>query len=172
MPYSYGLEHLNVLSWGEGTTLTVGSFCSIAADVKIFLGGNHRPDRVTTYPFGYVFKDVFPWEETGYPASKGNVVIGNDVWIGSHATILSGVTVGDGAVIGCNSVVTKNVLPYAVVVGNSAREVRKRFSEDQIAALLKLKWWNLPVQRIRELLPLLSSSRIDEFIVALRQGQL
>ena len=98
--------------------------------------------------------------------SVPKTTIGNDVWIGSYATILSGVTVGDGAVIGAHSVVTENVPPYAIVAGNPARIVKMRFTETQIAGLLKVQWWDLPVEAIRQLIPLLSSEKVDELISA------
>lgn len=101
--------------------LKIGSFCSIAGGVAIFLGGNHRIDYTTTFPFNFVFEEFCGFK--GHPASKGDVIIGNDVWIGSCAVILSGVTIGDGAVIGANSIVTKDVEPYSVVAGNPARKI-------------------------------------------------
>ena len=96
--------------------------------------------------------------------SKGPVVIGHDVWIGRGATILSGVTIGDGAVVAAHSVVTKSVGPYSIVAGNPARLVRQRFSEDQTAALLRICWWDWPIETIREAWPLLLSDGIDVFI--------
>lgn len=124
--YTYGNPRL--FHWGEDSKLKIGKFCSIADDVKIFLGGNHRMDWITTYPFS-ALKEEWPEAKDvkGHPATKGDVVIGNDVWIGYGATILSGVKIGNGAVIGAMAVVSKDVEPYSVVVGNPALEVKKDF---------------------------------------------
>jgi acetyltransferase-like isoleucine patch superfamily enzyme len=153
---------LRVRSWGEGTTLTMGAFCSVASGVQILLGGEHRPDWVTTYPFNVL------WEKarhlSGHPSSKGDVVIGNDVWIGAEAMILSGVTIGDGAVIGARAVVTKDVPPYAVVGGNPARVIRMRFDEATIARLQNLKWWTWDDTPIEKFLPLLLSDNVEAFL--------
>ena len=104
-------------------TLSIGAFCSISDDVKIFLGGQHRPDWVTTWPFNVLWEDFVHIE--GNPISKGDVIIGNDVWIGHNSRILSGVTIGDGAVVGANSVVAKDIPPYGIVAGNPARSLRR-----------------------------------------------
>ena len=167
MRYTYGVETIRIREWGEGTDVLIGAFCSIADNVEIFIGGNHRTDWVTTYPFGHIYKEVFPWHGRGHPATKGNVVIGNDVWIGSGATIFSGVTIGDGAVISAKSVVVKDVPPYSIVGGNPAKVVKLRFTEDQIIRLLKNPWWDLPESRINELLPLLCSSNVEDLIAAI-----
>jgi acetyltransferase-like isoleucine patch superfamily enzyme len=167
MRYTYGVENIRVREWGEGTDVLIGAFCSIADNVEIFIGGNHRTDWVTTYPFGHIHKEAFPWHGRGHPATKGNVVIGNDVWIGSGATIFSGVTIGDGAVISAKSVVVKDVPPYSIVGGNPAKVVKLRFTEDQIERLLKNPWWDLPESRINELLPLLCSSNVEDLIAAI-----
>ena len=167
MRYTYGIENIRIREWGEGTDVLIGAFCSIADNVEIFIGGNHRTDWVTTYPFGHIHKEVFPWHGRGHPATKGNVVIGNDVWIGSGATIFSGVTIGDGAVISAKSVVVKDVPPYSIVGGNPAKVVKLRFTEDQIERLLKNPWWDLPERRINELLPLLCSSNVEDLIAAI-----
>lgn len=135
---SYGSPR--IFSWGERSTLKVGKFCSIAEEVKIFLGGNHRSDWVTTFPFSALWPSAT--HITGHPTTRGDVVIGHDVWIGYGATILSGVTIGNGAVIGAFSVVAKDVPPYSVVVGNPAKVVKKRFTEDKIAILQELRWWD------------------------------
>lgn len=107
-----------VLHWGEPTTLKVGCFCSIAADVKIFLGGNHRTDWITTYPFPAFWKSAAHIK--GHPSSRGDVIIGHDVWIGEGAVILSGVRIGNGAVVAASAVVTRDVPPYGIVAGNPA----------------------------------------------------
>ena len=162
--HSYG-GAAEVKSWGEGTHYSVGKFCSIADCLTIFLGGNHRVDWISTYPFP-AFASTFPEVNglDGFVATHGNVVIGNDVWIGSHVTILSGVTIGDGAVIGAYSVVAKSIPPYAIAVGNPARVVRYRFDEETIHLLLKLQWWNWPIETIRKNAPLLCSDNIQEFL--------
>jgi virginiamycin A acetyltransferase len=158
--WSYGKPR--VLSWGEGTKLCVGRFCSMAENVVILLGGEHHVDWVSTYPFNILFTDATVF--SGHPHTKGDVVIGNDVWIGRDALILSGVTVGDGSVIGARSVVTHDVPPYAIVAGNPARLVRFRFSEHTCEALQQIAWWNWPLSKIKEAWPLLLSQDIEEFI--------
>lgn len=157
--FTYGHEKSRVFEWGEGRALRIGSFCSISAEVSFFLGGEHRVDWASTFPFGHVFQKetgILNPPIPGHPASKGDVTIGNDVWIGRGATFLSGVTVGDGAVVGARAVVSADIPPYAVAAGNPARVVRLRFEEEIIDLLLKLQWWGLPVNTIRELAPILS----------------
>lgn len=155
--YTYGCP--NVFEWGEGATLKIGKFCSIAENVEIFLGGNHRIDWVTTYPFNKIFTQAKKF--TGHPTTKGNVIIGSDVWIGSGATILSGVNIGHGAVIGAKAMVTKNIPPYSIVVGNPGRIIKKRFSEEKIEYLLKACWWEWPIEKILSSLDTLLSQDID-----------
>jgi len=150
--FTYGFERLIVRQWEEGAPLNIGSFCSIAGNVQIFLGGNHRTDWITTFPFGHIFQDDLGGVDIkGHPATNGAVQIGNDVWIAQGATIMSGITIGDGAVIAANSTVVKDVLPYSVVGGNPAHHIKFRFDEEIIDLLLKLKWWDLPTKDIRQL---------------------
>lgn len=158
--WSYG--NPSVLSWGENSKLAIGKFCSIADEVVIMLGGEHRTDWVTTYPFSAIFADASCF--SGHPKSKGDVVIGNDVWIGRHALILSGVEIGDGAVIGAHSVVAKDIPPYAIVVGNPARIIRLRFNVQQVEALRRIAWWNWSLEAIQQAWPLLLSGQIEAFI--------
>jgi len=141
-------------------TLEIGNFCSIARNVTIFLGGDHHTEWVTTS----VVSDYLGIR--GYPQVRtdGNVIIGNDVWIGTEAFILSGLKIGDGAVIGARAVVAKDVPPYSVVVGNPARVVKKRFSEDIINKLLKIEWWKWDDEKIKENIHLIMSPNIEEFI--------
>jgi len=166
MRYTYGLKNIRVRDWGEGADVKVGSFCSIADNVTIFIGGNHRTDWVTTYPFGHIHKDVFDHHGKGHPATKGDVVIGNDVWIGSGSTILSGTKIGDGAVIAANSVVVKDIPAYAIAGGNPAKVLKMRFSRKQIDKLLQNPWWELSDSRINDLIPLLCSNDIEALIAA------
>lgn len=156
---------LEVLSWKEGATLKVGSFCSFAAGVKIFLGGEHRTDWVTTFPFPELWKEAAGHIQ-GHPKTRGDVIIGNDVWIGAEAVILSGVRIGDGAVVGARAVVTRDVPPYAIVAGNPAVLIRLRFAEPVIESLRDIAWWNWTDERITQLMPLLLSEHIEDFISA------
>lgn len=160
---SYG--DLEVRSWKEGATLQVGAFCSFAAGVKIFLGGEHRTDWVTTFPFPALWKEQ-AGHIPGHPKTRGNVVIGNDVWIGAEAVIMSGVRIGDGAVVGARAVVTRDVPPYAIVAGNPAALIRQRFAEPVIERLREIAWWTWSDERITRLMPLLLSDRIEDFIAA------
>lgn len=162
--YEIGIEtygNPDVLTWGASSTLRIGSYCSIGGGVQILLGGNHRVDWITTFPFPIRWKEASAI--TGHPASNGDVVIEHDVWIGRQAVILSGVTIHTGAVIGCNSVVSRDVAPYAIVAGNPACEVRKRFSDFQISQLLDTRWWQLDRMQIVKLLPLLCNGDVDKF---------
>lgn len=161
--YTYGSP--KVFHWGENAKLYIGKFCSIADEVSIFLGGNHRHDWITTYPFP-AFTDKWPEANNikGHPATKGDVIIGNDVWIGYGATILSGVKIGDGAVIAARAVVTKNVDPYSIVGGNPARFIKKRFEDDLVEKLLDVEWWDWPIDKIRKYIDVLCSNNIEKFI--------
>lgn len=160
--YSYGSPR--VLDWSDGTELHIGKYCSIADNVTFILGGNHRYDWVSTYPFTEI--DNFPEANgiNGHPASSGNIIIGNDVWIGYGATILSGVTIADGSVIGADSVVSRNTEPYSINVGNPAKEVKKRFKNSQINNLLKIKWWNWSDYKVNSEVVNICSDNIDGFI--------
>jgi len=165
---SYGYEDLCIKEWGEGAALSIGAFCSIAAGTTILLGGNHRTDWITTYPFGHILRDELGGGDiAGHPASKGDVTIGNDVWIGHGVTILSGVTVGDGAVLAANATVTRDVEPYAIAGGNPARQLKFRFDAEIRALLLQLRWWELPLEVVREIAPALSAPPTAEGLRAL-----
>lgn len=142
--------------------LIIGKFCQIAKGVEFIMNGaNHRMNTISTFPF-YIFKkwgqSVPPLEEMPL---KGDTVIGNDVWIGQNVTILPGAKIGDGVIIGANSTVGGAVSPYSVVIGNPARVIKKRLDDELINLMLELKWWDLPIERIKELIPLLSDSNLD-----------
>lgn len=146
-----------------GDKLIIGKFCMIASDVKFIMNGaNHLTKALTTYPFA-IFGNG--WENAmegkDYP-QKGNINIGNDVWIGYNATIMAGVTIGDGAIIATNSTVIKDVAPYSIVGGNPANEIRKRFSADVIEKLLQLKWWDWDIQKITQNLQYLTDADIEK----------
>lgn len=149
----------------SGDKLIIGKFCMIASDVKFIMNGaNHLTDALSAYPFA-IFGNGWEHAMDGktYP-HKGDLIIGNDVWIGYNATIMAGVTIGDGAIIGANSTVVKNVEPYTVVGGNPAQQIKKRFSEEVIQKLLALKWWDWDIEKITRNLPNLTDNKVDKLV--------
>ena len=161
--YTYGTP--KIIWKNDNAKLLVGNFCSIAGNVNIYLGGNHRTDWVTTYPFGHIHQNIFnTFDGVGHPATKGDVIIGNDVWIGDNVTIMSGVTIGDGVVVANNSHIVNNVEPYSLVGGNPAKLIKYRFTQNQIEKLLEIKWWYWDDKKINNFAPLLCNNNIDEFI--------
>jgi acetyltransferase-like isoleucine patch superfamily enzyme len=184
---TYGVENIRIVTNNEGADLYIGSFCSIAANQLVFLGGNHRSDWITTFPFGHISKEIFNVSAVeGHGKGNGDIIIGNDVllgpgvsiiasnhgskssaliriqsdidkdikigndvWIGAKSTIMSGVKIGNGAVIGATATVTKDVPPYAIVVGNPGKIVKYRFTEKQIDLLLQISWWNWDEEKIK-----------------------
>ena len=133
--------------------LIIGKFCSIACGAKfIFTSANHKLGSLSTYPFPLFFEewDLDKANVTDSWDHKGDIVIGNDVWIGYEAIVMQGVTIGDGAIIGARAVVTKDVPPYTIVGGVPAKPIRKRFSDDIIARLLEIKWWDWSDDKIKE----------------------
>ncbi len=146
-----------------GDKLIIGKFCQIAAGVNFVMNGaNHQMNAVTTFPF-YIFEG---WKQKVPPLNKmplkGDTIIGNDVWIGQNVTILPGVHIGDGAIIGLNSVVGSDVAPYTIVAGNPAKVIRKRFDNQLIKLLLKLKWWDKSIKEINDLIPILTDNNLTE----------
>ena len=159
--FTYGVPL--VFFFNDKTHLTIGKFCSIASNVTIVLGGEHRTDWVSTYPFNALVNRYSYIE--GHPATRGDIVIGNDVWIGSGAKILSGVTIGDGAVIGANALVTKDVPPYHIALGiGSGFNLRPRFDSGMIEQLCEIKWWDWGLEDIAEVVPMLQSDNINGVI--------
>lgn len=160
--YTYGSENIKV-RWGGQAELRIGKFCSIADNVTVWLGGNHRIDWITTYPFGSVNTNIFsnPIGEW-HPKTNGDVIIGNDVWIGANVTIMSGVKIGDGAVIANGSHVVESVKPYSIVGGNPAKFYYFRFTKEIIDKLLDFKWWDLADEEINKISPLLCSNNFDD----------
>jgi len=145
--------------------LVIGKFCSIACGAKfIFTSANHSLKSLSTYPFPIFFEewDLDVKNITGAWDNKGDIIVGNDVWIGYEAVILSGVTIGDGAVIGTRAVVTKDIPPYTIVGGVPAKPIRKRFDDTTIAKLLELKWWDWPEERIKANIEIIQSGQIDK----------
>jgi acetyltransferase-like isoleucine patch superfamily enzyme len=161
--HSYASENFRVYDWNQGSTLVIGDFTSIAHNVNILLGGGHRLDTITTFPFGAFLPELGQGPDY-YCTTKGSVFIGNDVWIGCNTVILSGVTIGDGAVVAAGSIVTKDVAPYAIVGGNPAKLIKYRFSNDIIEKLLYIKWWSWERERIVEFLPLITSTDVEVFV--------
>ncbi len=167
--YTYGRPKIYL--WSNDTKLKIGKFCSIAPGVVFLLGGNHRGDWITTYPFSALaIKPEKAHDIKGHPATKGDIIVGNDVWIAYGAIILSGVSISDGVIIAAGSVVTKSkhlmhnglVPPYSIIAGNPAKIIGYRFPQDIIDILLQIKWWDWPLDKIMDNVDILCSSDINK----------
>jgi len=142
--------------------LIIGSFCSIGSGASFIMAGNqgHRYDWASSFPFFYMQEEPAFSRSLDAFRKAGDTVIGNDVWIGSEAMVMPGITIGHGAVVGSRSLVTKDVAPYAIIGGNPAQQIKKRFSEEEISWLLEMAWWDWPLDKIKTAMPMLCSSDI------------
>ena len=149
----------------ETDRLIIGKFCSIATGVKFMMGGTqgHNYKWVASYPLDFLEEDFDNYKLVPLKAQKlkGDTVIGNDVWIGAEAMIMLGIQIGDGAVIGTRSLVTKNVGSYEIWGGNPAHLIKKRFNDEKIEKLLKIRWWNWELKKIKSNLDLIRSSDVN-----------
>jgi len=161
---TYGIPE--VIEFGDDTILRVGSYTSIAAGVRILLGGEHRTDWLTTYPFPAMMSGLEDIKD--YAPSKGDVVIGSDCWICADAMILSGVTIGHGSIVAAGAIVTRDVAPFSVVGGNPCKFIRWRFEEDVRDLLLQAAWWDWPMEEVKSVARMLSSSDMDAFLAYIR----
>ena len=164
---TYGIPE--VFEFGDKTILRVGSYTSIAAGVRILLGGEHRTDWLTTYPFPAMMSGLEDIKD--YAPSKGDVVIGSDCWICADAMILSGVTIGHGAIVAAGAVVARDVAPFAVVGGNPCRFIRWRFDEDLRQRLLSAAWWDWPMEEVKSVARMLSGSDMEAFLAYIEARQ-
>lgn len=160
--YTYGIP--NIVNYTDKPyKISIGNFCSISNNLEIIIGGQHNYKNISSYSFLPQVQEIFP--DIQHPDKPiKNVVIGNDVWIGRNVTILQGVTIGDGAVIGTNSVVAKDIPPYAIAIGNPVKIIKYRFNEHQIEALLRIKWWDWPLDILKERMKEIINEDIDGFI--------
>ncbi len=158
--HSYFATPPQLLAYAEGRHVEIGSFCSISGDVRFYLDGGHRMDFITTCAFHTMGLHSPP----GHNASKGPITIGHDVWIGHGVSVLSGVSIGTGAVVGTRAVVAADVRPYAIVVGNPAREIRRRFDDEECELLLASRWWEWSEEKIRSALGELWATDVRGFV--------
>jgi acetyltransferase-like isoleucine patch superfamily enzyme len=163
--YTYGT--VGITTAGGLHNIKIGKFCTIATDVIVFVGNNHHTEWVSTFNFGASHCETFPKHHMqDMPKKDGDIIIGNDVWLGQGVRIMSradDIVIGDGAVIAAHSIVTRSVEPYTIVGGNPAQVIKKRFDDKTIEKLLSLKWWDLPEPIINELTDLLCSSNMEKF---------
>jgi acetyltransferase-like isoleucine patch superfamily enzyme len=150
--------------------VVVGNYSSIADEVTFLIGGEHHPEWVSTFPFRIRYG--LPGRlQDGQPRSRGPITIGSDVWIGRGAIVTSGVTIGDGAVVGARTVVVHDVEPYAIVAGAPNRQIRKRFTDEQIAALLQARWWDWPEDEVLSIVDLLCSPDVERLLAYARRRE-
>lgn len=169
--FSYGFENTKIYRWDEYCDINIGRYCSIAYGLRLFCGGNHNKNFITTFPFGKMFTEIFKNHLSDTVLlSNGNIEIGNDVWIGRDVTIMSGITIGNGAVIAANSHVVKNVEPYSVYGGNPAKLITYRFPHEIIEILQRIKWWEFDVEEIRDNLSILLSAPTKESLIKLENS--
>ncbi|AGF97587.1 Chloramphenicol acetyltransferase [Methanosarcina mazei Tuc01] len=164
--YTYGNPQIFI--WTDRYHVHIGKFCSIDDNVKILVDGDHRLDWVSTFPFGHIIPSIR--KNIDHHKGKGDVIIGNDVFIGYGSIVHSGVKIGDGAVVGAGSVVTEDVDNYEVVTGNPAKHVKYRFSEESIEKLMRIKWWDWDIEKISENIELFESQDINSFISKFIKG--
>lgn len=154
----------------SNSKLIIGKFCQIAKGVKFMLDDvNHEMNCLSTFPF-YIFDD---WHEQKPDIKafkmKGDIVIGNDVWVGQNVTIMPGVKIGNGAIIGANSTVGSDIPDYAIAVGNPCKVVKYRFNRKIINELNRIKWWDLPIEKIKQIAPLLKLPNVNEAIIKIKR---
>jgi len=154
---------------GDTGRVIIGNFASVAPDADFYVGGQHRTEWVSQYGLRAML-DLPGAHEDGFTHGRGDIVIGSDTWVTNGCTVMSGVTIGDGAVVGTKAVVTKDVRPYAIVVGNPAREIRRRFGDEQVKALLRIRWWDWPTEKVKQHIELICSPDIDAFIARFDPG--
>ncbi|KPW55102.1 Acetyltransferase, CysE/LacA/LpxA/NodL family [Pseudomonas caricapapayae] len=157
----------DIVEFGDDSVLRVGSYTSIAEGVRILLGGEHRTDWITTYPFPAMVEQLSDIKD--YSPSKGDVTIGSDCWICANAVIVSGVTIGHGAIVGAGAMVVRDVAPYSVVGGNPCKFIRWRFDEDVRDLLLQTAWWDWPMEEVKSVARTLCSSDMEAFLAYVRQ---
>lgn len=168
--HTYGVRASTIMGATAASPVTIGSFCSIAREAAVLAHVGHPVDLPSTFPLK-TLRFGRPPIEGGLNAdavSRGPITIGHDVWLGFRTTVLSGVTIGTGAVVGACAVVTRDVPPYAIVVGNPARVTRLRFAPDEVEALLASRWWELSDEAIAELEPAFYARDVAAFVAAVR----
>lgn len=156
--FTYGVPQINFIGH-KNAYISIGRFCSFANGVKLFAGGEHHKEYVSTYPFSMFFNGRY--KVGTHAEAKGPIIIGNDVWFGADAKVMSGVTIGDGAIIGAGAVVAKNIPPYAIVAGNPAKIISFRFDDETIKRLLDIKWWNWDYSMLDKAVPYIQSGNME-----------
>lgn len=165
---------LKIFDWKDGTQIKIGKYSCFGLGCKVLLGGDHRSDWLTTYPFPALAEWPTAREIQGHPQSRGNIVIGHDVWCGAETMILAGSKISTGAVIGARSTVlhTCDIPPYSIAVGHPAKVIGHRFTHpDQRRRMLEIAWWDWPQVRIAAATPLLCQPDIEKFFAAYYRGQ-
>jgi|TARA_B110000037_G_scaffold222720_1_gene299120 acetyltransferase-like isoleucine patch superfamily enzyme len=168
--WSYG--NPTVYRWDWKSKIIIGNFCSLGPDINFYVGADHRSDWVSTSPLpASQFSETFKKANLikNFSTSKGDIVIGHDVWIGGRSTILSGVKIGTGAIIAAGSIVVNDVMPYTISGGNPNREIKKRFEEEIIKKLLHTEWWLMEDKQIDELSKYLLSSDFENFFSIVKE---